>query len=323
MCCWLCRQSKSLINEWRAAPFAFLRVDRTHADFAPLAADYPMADAVLLERRRYCWAHAFSRLLTNILGYLVEQLAAANATTAAKRLQAAVAQHSSHSGWKSTSSLSIKQSKLLLESPVFHRFVADLFGESSLRLRICRPSSPDGTVFETLASESSHVTSLLLACIRVFKDFAYAPWPSRRSFVTLWRARNALLGVYAANCIPLAPTEHYLTSHAIELALYDRTAYVTVQESMEHKHKLDRNDAAHSAHNHMPTRNNHRTLFEQMLDHQELRRVLDVVDKIVDERDYAAERLTHIPMPIELEQWPELPWPSVLHSLFEQILEQQ
>lgn len=324
LCCWLCRRTKPHIKEgWRATPFEFIRIERTHADFSDpgLCTDYPMASAVCLERRRYCWAHAFARLLTNLLGSLADLMKQSkNSDAPAEHLAALVAKHSSRSKWTAASSLSIKEAKLLLNSPQFHHAVGELFRGHSVLKRVFVPS-PDGHVQETRELESETVVLMLLACVVVIKDFAYAQWPSRHSFAVLWRARNALLGIYAASDLPLAATEHFLFNHAIELALHDRTAYVTLQEGMEHKHKVDRDDASHSSHNHKRTHNNPRTFFEQILDHQELRRVLDIVDETVNQRDYSAERLTNIPLPAELAQWPDMRWPSVFQKIVNEIPE--
>lgn len=126
LCCWLCRLPKPHIkHQWRSKPFAFMRVERTHADFGDpqLAQDNPMAAAVLLERRRYCWAHAFARLLTNMLSSLADLLQNANQPGGVVRLVQLVVQHSSRSTWTSSSSLSIKEAKLLLDSLEFQRAV--------------------------------------------------------------------------------------------------------------------------------------------------------------------------------------------------------
>jgi len=318
VCCWLCRRTKRWTRDgWRSQPFQFVPIERTHADFAAVAQQYPMAAAVDLARRRYCWGHGIARLLSNLLSTICNAIDDQRVT----QLAECVRRSSTAYKWTAGGSLSMKDAKLLLDAPDFMRTVPELVRDATTAP--CRLLLPGLSSNELLLREltAPTVVQLLLASIATVKDFAYARWPARQSFRVLWRARNALLSAYAANDLPLAPSEHFLLHHGIELALRDRTAFFTVQEAIEHKHKSDRADAEHTSHSRKRTDRSTRSFLEQMLDHQELRRILDVVDNVINQRDYDLERLTYLALRPELSVVPDLPLPDALMSLNNQVSE--
>lgn len=257
-----------------------------------------------------------------MVSLLADALAAVKRTDLLDRFVGLVAHESHRSFWWSGTSLSIKQAKLLLDSHTFRVAAPALFPViGGLPVARLMPVDGNGDRLQLHHVGTSAVVSLLLACARTIKEFAYAHWPSRKSFTILWRARNALLSAYAANELPIAPSEHLLLNHSIELALRDRTAYVSLQEGVEHKHQQDRLDDKHASHNRKRTERHPRTEFEQLLDHQEVRRILDVVDHLVNQRSADDERLTDITLPSELADWPDLPWPAELVQLVDAVQE--
>lgn len=74
----------------------------------------------------------------------------------------------------------------------------------------------------------------LFDCIRVFKDFAYTPWPFEEDFKYLDIARNTFLQIYALNKWSLQVTTHFILNHGFEFLEKDHTAYYTLQESIEY-----------------------------------------------------------------------------------------
>ena len=129
---------------------------------------------------------------------------------------------------------------------------------------------------------------MLLDSVRVYKDFAYTPYPLPADYNSLYVARDCILSVHALFKWRLAPTTHYMTNHAITEAKLDESAYITLQEGVEHKNQEDKHEARVTMKNTytLPT---HETSWEHMLNQQQLRLMLTYLG-------YAPH--THTPAPV-------------------------
>jgi hypothetical protein len=90
-----------------------------------------------------------------------------------------------------------------------------------------------------LEMSTTQAVGLLLDAVRCYHDFVYTPTPAESAFVSLKQAAIVYQAVFALFRKPLAPTGHFMCTHAIEFAESDRTAFHTLQEGAEHKNKID------------------------------------------------------------------------------------
>lgn len=114
----------------------------------------------------------------------------------------------------------------------------------------------------------------LLDSIRVFAQFAYRIVPHDKDIAVLWDARCTYLGVFCALEWPLSPTGHYMTNHFIQFVQKDGSAHHALQEGTEHHHTDDRHDLDTTVGRGVAWNTDGRTGFQQMLDQQEVRRLL-------------------------------------------------
>lgn len=294
--CWLCRASKT---DWdsHADPWFLWPRTRSVSDFDFSA--HRLAAAVPLENRRYCWGHAVARLLSNAISDLRSMLVDGERL---QRFDAVLRQ--AHPRYNpSTCDFDLKHSKLLLTEPLFSPALSKLAAcFSSGAQPPLWPSSPSRT---QLRMSSNVAVQAFLNSLRVFLDFAYTPWPTKKDFLALWAARTCIIGFNLANGFHTRPSVHFLFSHGIELAAIDRTAALTVQEAIEHKNSVDRLTLKHTSAAHRAT-----SIWQQLLDREELCRALDLtvvaLGKIGDQ-----QRPQAVIMPPELQDC-QLSWPPSL-----------
>lgn len=114
----------------------------------------------------------------------------------------------------------------------------------------------------------------LLDSIPVFAQFAYRIVPHDKDIAVLWDARCTYLGVFCALEWPLSPTGHYMTNHFIQFVQKDGSAHHALQEGTEHHHTDDWHDLDTTVGRGVAWNTDGRTGFQQMLDQQEVRRLL-------------------------------------------------
>ena len=206
---------------------------------------------------RYCSMHGCNRLLDNTVR-IIQELA--------KKKQVADCMQSVCPNWGPKIATQCKHMKMFFQRQL-HIHMANLFNDVNKNHQV-RHSDGSRTVEST-----GQVVRMLLDGCRGFYHFAYLRKPADADYGALLLARNKLLAGYDAVEAELAPTTHYMTSHFIDFAEADGTAYHTLQEGAEHHHKLDRKDSRL-----MFTSNGgkhvHTAPLQQLLDIQEVRRIL-------------------------------------------------
>ena len=208
-------------------------------------------------RFRYCPMHGCNRLLDNTVRIL---------QTLGKKKEVADCMQMVCPNWSRDVATQCKHMKLFFQRQL-HVRMASFFTEvdDAYRVRQRDGSQDVKTTYE--------VARMLLDACHGFYKFAYTIQPSDDDFQALQLARDSLLAAYDAVEAELAPTTHYMTSHFLEFARKDGTAYHALQEAAEHHHKQDRKDS--------------RVVFtsggskyitseplQQLLDFQEVRRIL-------------------------------------------------
>ncbi len=91
------------------------------------------------------------------------------------------------------------------------------------------PSTP-----HTFLLTISQAVHMILTSIQTYYHFAYTVSPSTHDFACLLIARDCFLSFLAYWKKRQTPTIHFLTNHAIEDAIKDNTAYLTLQEAVEY-----------------------------------------------------------------------------------------
>ncbi len=132
-----------------------------------------------------------------------------------------------NSSWTPTKSLFPKQMKLFYGLNLYHE-IASLFKSIPTTSLFIWPTTPH--TFPLSLFEA--VTMLLDSCHNFFK-FAYTQLPSSVNFDIICVSRNCVLTCHHQWNWLQAPTTHYATTHAIEDAKIDGTAYITLQEGVE------------------------------------------------------------------------------------------
>ncbi len=260
--CWCCNIPKATLKKsWWQEPFRYQPVTKTIIDF-PFAA----LPSVVLHRRRYCWMHGVTRMLSTLTLEFYNILKKQNGDCA----QFQLVMEQINPNWAPTpkkSSLQAKEMKQFIRGNTF-RLLVPLF-------------KPVPQFSPVLWPEGALSIELTCACqlkavftaLRIYHDFAYTKWPPAASYIILWQARTTLLGFLAAQKIALTPVLHFMTNEALEFAARDRTAYNTLQESTEHQNLIDKRDAAFTT-GHVTKHVGFLTGWQQMLSHQQLARVL-------------------------------------------------
>lgn len=213
-------------------------------------------------RRRYCWLHGVTRILSTTLSNLHSLLDKKKLIGKEFKKICQEYQDSWEASGKS-SALIAKIAKKMLRG-CFVQDISNLF-EKDAQIKLKWSNNP----LEWTVTEQQAVL-LVLDSIRIFHDFAYIKWPSDQAFEVLWQARNGLLAVYAVNEWELTPTIHFMLNEAIHFAKMDKTAYFSIQESIEHQNQVDKKDSKKTSHSSTPLTN--LSSWQQMLNHQQLRR---------------------------------------------------
>lgn len=225
--CWKCGVNK----QW-------LRHDYVHDPFHwhdPIYTISDFPDAVLsnlpLSSRRYCLMHGVANLLSNILTNLYNLLPPGSFQ--AKALYKVVHTISSH--WKPSSNPLIpKEMKRFFASDCISRIVS-IFKPLDTKRIFRWNSSPYQFTLTT-----SQAVCMLLESTQTFYHFAYKEVPTFTDFQNLLVARDCILSCHASWGWWMAPTTHYLTTHTITEAEADKTAYITLQEGVEHENRVDK-----------------------------------------------------------------------------------
>jgi len=274
-------------------PFEFHYVERDSSSFD---ANIASATSVPAHKRRYCWGHGVARVLSNA----IEKLAAY--ITDKGRFDGMVGTIRSRLGkaynkWSPGDSIDMKHAKIFLSDPAFLQSLIDYFIETQVRAPFWPTNRSGG--YQSLNLTCTQTVRLLLFSIRCFFLFAYSRWPSACSFAALWRARTALLGIHAANSWSVQPATHYMTNHAIEYAIVDGTAYLTLNEAVEAKNHQDKTEAFYSSHGEFP-KAQHLVSWTQCLRHEMLRWALiealdiDIHDAAIDDNVKDIEQLVEV-----------------------------
>ncbi len=233
--CWCCAITKQVLKlEWWENPFTEHHV-RNDIDCFPRAS----LPSVPLHKRRYCWMHGVTRMLSHLIYLLYFMLP----TTGTKQKQFLQVVQKISPKWlphPKKSALQAKQMKHFIRTDHAHHIVA-IFDDLAPFPGIKWPL-PER---ELNLSPRAQCDAVFDAA-RVYHDFASTEWHSQQAFTSLWQARTLLLGFLAANRKPLTPTFHYMTNEAVYFAAHDGTAYFTLQEAIEHQNHLDKLDVQHT-----------------------------------------------------------------------------
>jgi hypothetical protein len=267
--CFGCFITKDVLKvEWLKDPFAVHRMTRTTQD-CPRS----VLPSVEMWRRRYCWLHGVTRMLSATLSNLYHLLPQRSADT---RAMVAICQQYQET-WQpdgKPAALVAKNAKKMIRTGIAAE-VSKLYSNTDKRTLTWPVAPKEWQVTEQQAALA------VLDAIRVFHDFAYTKWPSAQAYEALWEARNGLLSVYAANKWQLTPTIHFMTNEAIDLAKMDGTAYFSLQESIEHQNKVDKRDVKKTKPS-PETQKAGKSSWQQMLDLQQLRRSVTAKRQLVE-----------------------------------------
>ncbi len=190
--------------------------------------DYPeaMLHSLPLRGRRYCWMHGVSCILSNTLKLLFSTYSPYNRS----KSRFLELMKSVYSGWSEENySLFPSSMKLFFEKRIGVE-LSECFNTSNM------VPFQEAKYLETLTPEKTVET--LLDCIRVFKEFAYKPFPLRVDFKCLDIARNTFLKIYALNRWRLEVTTHFILNHGLEFVSEDLTAFHTLNEAIEHHNEV-------------------------------------------------------------------------------------
>ena len=179
-----------------------------------------------LRKRRYCWMHGITCILSNTCK-LLYQLFPDYSRMKSQFIE--VMEEVSYGWTLEHYSLFPSSMKMFFQKNI-HEKLAKLFESSQL------VAFQESKFLPSLTNQETVET--LLDCIRVFKDFAYRPFPLRTDFKTLDVARNTFLKIYALNKWRLEVTTHFLLNHGLEFLQEDLSAYHTLQESIEHHNQV-------------------------------------------------------------------------------------
>jgi hypothetical protein len=263
--CWCCSITKGVLKtSWWQEPWKYHCMTNSINDF-PNAVLW----AVPLDKRRYCWMHGVTRMISTALLEFHSLLSTLggqkNAWKAMIRTVVPEWEPNPKKG-----ALQAKQMKSFIRN--FNKKLLSTILESipnaSQVKPILWPDEPNSLVLPLFQQ-----FEMVIDAIRVYHDFAYRKHPQRQDFITLWHARTVILGFWAANQLFLPPVMHFMTNEGIAFAVQDNTAYTTLQEAIEHQNSIDKAD--------MEFTNGQNSVgivsdsaFQQMLIHQHLGRRL-------------------------------------------------
>ena len=251
ICGWCLCIKEFLKGGWRSDPFYFHGITNQWTELLP---NLPVSLC------RYCPMHGCTRMLCGAL-----QLVRAHAPHGARgRMDELMS--TTRPRWTSNVALRCIEMKRFFSDRSNITDVATLYSTDLL----CVPL-PSGGVIHLPRCVAIH---RLLDSIRVFYEFAYREQPHDNDINVLWSARHAYLGVFCALEWDLTPTAHYMTNHFIHFATNDGSAHHLLQEGTEHHHHDDRVDLATTVGRGIAWNTDGRTGFQQLLDQQEIRRLL-------------------------------------------------
>ena len=258
---WACDITRRyLIAEWFADPFRTHRFTRTIADFPNSA-----LRSIPLHNRRYCWMHGITNMLNNLVKDLYKNVLRARSS---KKADFRELMEQVFPNCLPKSNLMPCHAKAFIRDRHYLGF-AQLF----LGLEDTQISWPGR---QPVLMKTSDAVSMVFDAIRAYHDFGYTQWPSQQAFAAIQEARTAVLAFYAALNLRLKPTTHYMTSHAIDLAIADGTAYWTLQEAIEHQNGVNKYDSKLTMKS-TPVGDDGQTGWHQLLKRQQLRR--DLIEK--------------------------------------------
>lgn len=251
ICGWCACIKDLLKGGWRGNPFYFHDITDRCTELLP---------NLRVTSCRYCPMHGCTRMLCGAL-----QLIRAHAPHGQRGHMDDI-MHAVRPHWKSNVALRCIEMKRFFSKRSNITDVAALYTRDLLDVPL-----PDGRIFAIPRCVAIH---RLLDSIRVFYEFAYREVPHNSDLDVLWSARNAYLGVFCALEWDLTPTAHYMTNHFIHFAKDDGSAHHLLQEGTEHHHHDDRVDLNTTVGRGVAWNTDGRTGFQQMLDQQEVRRLL-------------------------------------------------
>jgi hypothetical protein len=252
-----------LATSWCEQPFQIDPVLLSITDW-PNAVLYSLP----LEKRRYCWMHGVSNLLSNAIKHLYQFLP----TNSPIRTAVKQCIQQCKPKWKPKSAIVPKEMKLFYAKHLDVSFIG-LFQTFKHPVQLQWPGYVDGYTLTF-----NQMVDMFIDAIRVYKEFAYTPWPTSMDVMVLEQARSVVLSIYAAHQWTPEITTHYMTSHAIEFVKLDGTAYFTLQEGVEHANYVDKQDIECTFKG-TSIATTGRNRWQQLLDHQQLQHHLIVMGK--------------------------------------------
>ncbi len=218
--CWRCGTNKQVLRtNWKQDPFRWY-------DTLLSTADFPNAifDEFPLSSRRYCGMHGNANLLSNCLSGLLSLLP----SKSPERVKFFAFIQQIKKDWDPTKALSPKQMKTFFNLH-FEENLYPLFTKIETTHLVPWPETPYS--FPLTTSQALH---MLFDSLYIFYHFAYTQHPTKHDFTILYTARHCILACHFIWDWWIAPSVHFMLSHAILDAEIDKTAYTTLQEGVEH-----------------------------------------------------------------------------------------
>jgi hypothetical protein len=179
---------------------------------------------------RYCFGHGVARLMSNFLDDIFGFFQSHD-----RSKKKFVDEISSllGSNWQPGYNVTWKECKrFFFEKNFLETGIASLFFKHESP--VFHYVSPTGLVYQL---DPSNIVKVGLAAIGVYLCFAYTFAPDRSQFRLIEAAATALKWMYHVLQWNIVPTFHFLTTHAVEFAQIDGTAYFTLQEGTENKNQ--------------------------------------------------------------------------------------
>jgi hypothetical protein len=82
--------------------------------------------------------------------------------------------------------------------------------------------------------------------LTIYPAFAYIDWPTDREFNCLFAAQKALQKVFWHFNWKVTPSNHWMMTHSIQLAIKFKTAKVSLQEGVEKGNDIIKRAAEHT-----------------------------------------------------------------------------
>lgn len=183
-------------------------------------------------KKLYCWGHGMARLLTNCLSYIYSNFFRSNIKKSYFKKE--IAERLNLTEWKKGISLDWNQAKKKLLNMDWNGIQKQFEDIHTL------------FIFKSRRISTMDFITILFEALTAYLGFAYIEHPSEDDFEILFSAKNALKWCFTSTNWNITPTTHFMLTHAIDLAIIYKTAFISLQEGVEKKNDFVKSAAHHT-----------------------------------------------------------------------------